>query len=248
MKKGKYLLYLAVIIMIVLLPNTYAACTHPPTEIISTTNILKIGKSNHCRTLMKIKKCTVCNSVTKIESTTKLSVHTIKTKITSAATCNANGIRRSECTSCGYSYSTKIPIKDHQLSNYKTNTKKHYKTCSTCTRLFNIESHKFNSNYTCTTCGYKCKHPTVTEATCSKDGKCTLCGYVKTSKLGHKLSGFIANAEKGHYRKCTRFACTYKSQESTHGILDGTCVKCGYVKVCKHANKIFPTCTKAGSC
>ena len=145
--------------------------------------------------------------------------HSYTSKVTTAATCTASGIKTYTCSYCGHQYTETIPAGNHSYSSKVT--------APTCTE-------KGYTTYTCNTCGdtYKADETAalghsyssvVTKPTCSAGGyttyTCSICGNSYTGNytdaLGHNYKSTVIDptCTTGGYTtyRCSTCGDTYQS-------------------------------------
>ncbi|MBQ7357248.1 MAG: hypothetical protein IJW65_00775 [Clostridia bacterium] len=135
-------------------------------------------------------KCSVCKAVISSD-------HSYSSKVTTAATCGATGIKTYSCT-CGYSYTESIAATGNHSypSTYQKDSSGHWKECSVCGNTTASTSHGYSDacDTTCDTCGYTRTAPhnynngyITTEAGCTTTGvktyTCKSCSTLKTETV-----------------------------------------------------------------
>ena len=206
--------------------RAFSVCTdsvnHTWVETGSTSVSCETGGS-------KSYKCTVCGG-TKTLQIPKVE-HNYQTVEAKEPTCTEIGWNEyKECTKCGFRDGyTELEAKGHTNSNTRDNDETY---------------HWFK----CSVCGGKCSTPvehtygawsTVTEATCTTDGKqthgCIYCGYTEEQNLpatGHNWEYTSDTCtETGHWQICSKCKATTEKEEHTleldEVVSESTCAKTG---------------------
>lgn len=119
--------------------------------------------------------CSVCND--SYTETIAKAKHNYASKTTKEATCTAKGEKTYTCKNCNHSYTEEIKIKDHDYSSKTTKA-------ATCTA-------KGEKVLTCKNCSHTrtesvaAKGHKWVDATCTKDGYCSVCKAAGDAAQGH---------------------------------------------------------------
>ena len=174
--------------------------------------------------------------------------HSYTSRVTTAATCTAAGVRTYTCSVCSDSYTESIAALDHNYStSYTVDTPATCTTagsksqhCSRCSSKQNVTAipatgHSYTSKVTtaatCTATGVK----TYTCSTCSHS-------YTETiAKLGHNYSTSYtvdtpatcttAGSKSQHCTRCTAKQNVTVIPATGHNYVNGTCSSCGKINV-----------------
>ena len=183
--------------------------------------------------------------------------HSYTSKVTTAATCTAAGVKTFTCSKCGDSYTESIAATGHSYKSVVTAptcTAAGYTThtCSACGHSYIDKAtaatgHSYVSGK-CSVCGVAeptCSHSysskVTTAATCDKDGvktyTCTKCGssYTETiTATGHSYTAEVhaPNCTSIGYTVYTCGSCGYRYQgdyldATPHTYSNGRCTACG---------------------
>ncbi len=159
-------------------------------------------------------------------------------KVTTAATCKADGVKTFTCSICGQTKTEAITKLNHDFGNWeKSDEKNHKRTCANGCNESEFEAHKWNSG------------KETIQASCTTEGEktytCTICQYTKTDKipaLGHSYGDKWNNDKDSHWHDCEN-GCGEKSEKAAHtynwtveteatedeeGLEKGTCTVCKY--------------------
>ncbi len=261
---------------------TCSKCNHSYTESIAAT-----GHTWTAATCTVAKTCSVC----KATDGAALG-HNYTSAVTKSATCTTDGVKTFTCSKCSNSYTETIPATGH---TWTAATCTAAKTCSVCkatdgTALGHSYTSKVTKAATCTTDGVKtftclkCSHSYTeslpatghtpgTDATCTEDQTCTVCGVILSSKLGHTVGMTVMENKvdatctvDGSYNmavycatcgeKLSTTPYTITAPGHTPGVAatcteDQTCTVCGEVLAAKLGHDYdsvvtAPTCTQNG--
>lgn len=179
-------------------------CGYVKTETLSTTGIHTYEKYETVSATQHKRTCAVCDISDTVDHGWDAG------KVTTAATCNATGVRTYTCAGCS---ATKTETVDksttHSYGSWKKDSdSQHSHTCTVCSKT-ETASHSWNSG-------------TVTkEATCKETGvrtlTCTGCSATKTET--------VAVSSTHNYQKAARVS------DSTH---KHTCADCGKTETVAH--------------
>ena len=211
--------------------HTCTACGYSETETLPKLDHAYGGwKSNGTS---HWKECTACGN--KADASNHVYGNWTTTK---GATCTSSGTKKHTCTTCGYSETASIPMKDHAYGSWKSTNVSHWKECTSCGNKADTSSHIYG-NWTIT------KEATE-ETEGSKYHTCTACGYKETVVIPvlehtHKYSDTWSIDKTNHWKECK---CGEKSGLTKHiygswttikeatctssGTKKHTCTTCGY--------------------
>ena len=126
--------------------------------------------------------------------------HSYTSKVTTAATCTANGVKTYTCKSCGHSYTEVVKATGHKMSGTKCTVCGYNTACShsytskvttaaTCTKA-GVKT------YTCSKCGNSyIENIPATGVHSYSNGKCTVCGAAEAGyNADYYLFGYINGA------------------------------------------------------
>lgn len=159
------------------------------------------------------------------------------------AQCEAAGSKHRTCEICERRVEEMIPALGHSyFGEWQYDDQNHWKECihDGCTQKDSLDSHSFG--------GWTVRQ----EPTCTAQGeeyrRC-ICGYEETRPMAivdHLLSDTYEKNSGGHWQKCTRSGCEYKTETEEHTYSDWTvtvpaecekngyqehaCAVCGYVE------------------
>lgn len=177
--------------------------------------------------------------------------HSITSQVTTAATCVAAGVETHTCSTCGYSYTTEIPVSTtHTYGEWDGDESKHFRTCSVCGKE-DSGAHSWADEVItvkptckeegvvaeiCTVCGGALYEvlPKLTTHTYDNacDPECNVCG--ETREIEHKFSTAWTRNWKEHWHECT--ICKEKTGVGDHfpgpaatEEKDQLCLTCGLV-------------------
>ena len=147
------------------------------------------------------------------------------------AQCEAAGSKHRTCEICERRVEEMIPALGHSyFGEWQYDDQNHWKECihDGCTQKDSLDSHSFG--------GWTVRQ----EPTCTAQGeeyrRC-ICGYEETRPMAivdHLLSDTYEKNSGGHWQKCTRSGCEYKTETQEHTYSDWTvtvpaeCEKNGY--------------------
>ena len=217
---------------------TCSKCSHSYTESIATKGHTWTGA-----TCTSPQTCSVCNATSGTAAG-----HSYTSKVTTAATCTAAGVRTYTCSKCSHSYTETIAKLGHNYSSsYTVDTPATCTTagsksqhCTRCTAKQNVTSipatgHSYTSKVT--------KEPTCT-ATGVRTYTCLKCSHSYTetiAKLGHNYSSSYtidtpaicttAGSKSQHCSRCTSKQNVTAIPATGHNYVNGACSTCGKTNV-----------------
>ena len=162
--------------------------------------------------------------------------HDFTTTIIKAASCEDSGTERLSCSTCGYSYTKKIPATGHSYSaEWKSDTTSHWHECS-CGDKSGTAVHTYDSWITTAAATHT--------ASGSRYRTCTVCGYRQAETIpasSHSYGTSWESDATSHWHECScgdksgTAAHTYgdwvATSAATHAVSGSkyrTCTVCGY--------------------
>ena len=149
--------------------------------------------------------------------------HSYTGEITTAATCEAAGVKTFTCSKCGHSYTSSIPATGHSYKSAVT-------TAATCT-AGGVKT------FTCTACSHSYTEAIAATGHNFANGKCSTCGQAD-SGCSHSYTGKVTTAATCDKTGVKTFTCSKCGDTYTE-----TIVATGHT----YASKVTaPTCTAEG--
>ena len=146
----------------------------------SNTTIPAVAATCTKTGLTEGKKCSVCGTVTVAQQTVAKTAHSYTSKVTTAATCKAEGVKTYTCTACSASYTETIA---KNASNHTGGTEIKNAKSATCT------AEGYTGDTYCKGCGAKIKSGTV------------------IAKLAHKYTSEIVKQPTCNEKGLEIFSC-----------------------------------------
>ena len=158
-------------------------------------------------------------------------------KVTTAPTCQADGVETHTCSVCQATETRKVnktPDIHKWSEDYKNSADKHWQYCTVagCTAVNNLEAH----SYQYTTDGKNWIDSKG--AVCVYDGYCKVCGYVQKATKDH-TSVWKYDSE-GHWKVCSVCGITTQSKQA-HGTLVDVAAK--QPDLCKAGTSAHKKCS-----
>lgn len=174
--------------------------------------------------------------------------------VTKQPSCTEEGEEIYSCTVCGATKTDTVKKLDHTYDNACDTT------CNSCGAVREIK-HSYSTKWTadgtghwhqCTVCGEKTDEAAHTPGDAATEWtaqKCTVCGYVLQSALGHthNYSGTWTTDERGHWHECS--GCEDPGDYADHSYdndCDPGCNECGYIREVTHTYGTEWECDSTG--
>lgn len=158
-------------------------------------------------------------------------------KVTTAPTCQADGVETHTCSVCQATETRKVnktPDIHKWSEDYKNSADKHWQYCTVagCTAVNNLEAH----SYQYTTDGKNWIDSKG--AVCVYDGYCKVCGYVQKATKDH-TSVWKYDSE-GHWKVCSVCGVTLQSKQAHGTLVD---VAANQPNLCKAGTSAHKKCS-----
>ena len=173
----------------------------------SNTTIPAVAATCTKTGLTEGKKCSVCGTVTVAQQTVAKTAHSYTSKVTTVATCKAEGVKTYTCSACSASYTEKIA---KNASNHIGGTEVKNAKAATCT------AEGYTGDTYCKGCGVKTKSGSAI----AKTAHTYTVEVIKAPTCIEKGMNYYTCACGSSYTQYT------DETEHTYGS-DGTCTECG---------------------
>ncbi len=173
----------------------------------SNTTIPAVAATCTKTGLTEGKKCSVCGTVTVAQQTVAKTAHSYTSKVTTVATCKAEGVKTYTCSACSASYTEKIA---KNASNHIGGTEIKNAKAATCT------AEGYTGDTYCKGCGVKTKSGSAI----AKTAHTYTVEVIKAPTCIEKGMNYYTCACGSSYTQYT------DETEHTYGS-DGTCTECG---------------------